>query len=67
VSVRSLAVRWRAYDLILVVPFLTRLPAIPDQFRTSLIIYLVVVIGSGVLAVWYLFVRRETRISVRAR
>jgi hypothetical protein len=51
-----------AYDLVLIVPLLTRLPAIDPQFRAGLIVYLVVVVYSGLLAVYYLFINRETRL-----
>jgi hypothetical protein len=49
-----------AYDLVLIVPFLTRLPTVPDQWRVSLIVYTGVLVGSGVLAVRYL-VRQPSR------
>ena len=51
-----------AYDLVLIGPLLSRLPAIAPEFRLSLIIYLVVVIYSGLLAVYYLFIHRPTRL-----
>jgi hypothetical protein len=51
-----------AYDLVLIGPLLSRLPAIAPEFRLSLIIYLVVVIYSGLLAVYYLFIYRPTRL-----
>ncbi|HYO88247.1 MAG TPA: hypothetical protein VER79_06330 [Candidatus Limnocylindrales bacterium] len=51
-----------AYDLILIVPFLQRLPTVADEFRTNLIIYTIVVIYSGVLAVYFLFLHPSTRI-----
>jgi hypothetical protein len=47
-----------AYDLVLIVPFLQMLATIPAGRRMSLIIYLVVVGYSGLLAIYYLFVRR---------
>lgn len=51
-----------AYDLVLIVPFLQRLPTVADEFRTNLIIYTVVVIYSGLLAAWFLFLHPSTRI-----
>ncbi len=51
-----------AYDLVLIGPLLSRLPGIAPEFRTALIIYLVVVIYSGLLAVYYLFINRPTRL-----
>lgn len=50
-----------AYDLVLIVPFLTRLPTIAPEFRTSLIVYITVVVYSGLLAIYYLFVNPTTR------
>ncbi len=54
-----------AYDLVLIVPFLRALPGVAPQFRTGLIVYLVVVVYSGLLAIYYLFVNRETRLLGR--
>lgn len=51
-----------AYDLVLIDPLLNRLPTIDPAFRTALIIYLVVVIYSGLLAIYYLFIHRPTRL-----
>lgn len=53
-----------AYDLVLIVPFLTRLPTTSPEHLTGLIIYTAVVVYSGLLATFYLFVARETRIWV---
>lgn len=50
-----------AYDLVLIVPFLQRLPASPPDFRTNLIIYIAVVTYSGLLAVYFLFIHKTTR------
>jgi hypothetical protein len=53
-----------AYDLVLVIPFLTRFGSgIPPQFMLGHIIYTVVVLYSGALAIYYLFINRETRVS----
>jgi hypothetical protein len=51
-----------AYDLVLLVPFLTRLPDVAPEFRTGLIVYTVVVVYSALLAVYYLFINRQTRL-----
>jgi hypothetical protein len=51
-----------AYDLVLIVPFVQRLPTVAPAFQTSLIIYIVVVTYSGLLAIYYLFVQPRTRI-----
>jgi hypothetical protein len=51
-----------AYDVVLIVPFLTRLPTVAPELRTNLIIYTAVVIYSGLVAIYYLFVNKTTRI-----
>jgi hypothetical protein len=51
-----------AYDLILIVPFLQRLPTVAGQYRTSLIVYTIVVVYSGLLAAYFLFLHPSTRI-----
>jgi hypothetical protein len=52
-----------AYDLVLIGPLVTRLPTVPDYWRVSLIAYIVVLVVSGVLAAWYLFLDPRTRIG----
>jgi hypothetical protein len=49
-----------AYDVVLIGPFLSRLPAVPPQHRVGLIIYTAVVASSGLLAVYYLFIHKAT-------
>ena len=51
-----------AYDLVLIVPFLQRLPTVTPEHRLGLIIYTAVVIFSGLLAIYYLFIQRTTRL-----
>jgi hypothetical protein len=46
----------------LIVPFLQLLPRIDDDLRINLVIYLIVVSYSGLLAFYYLFVNKETRL-----
>ncbi|HUM71421.1 MAG TPA: hypothetical protein PLK31_21540 [Chloroflexota bacterium] len=50
------------YDVVLIVPFLTRLPTVTDEHRLGLTIYTAVVIYSGLLAIYYLFIHRPTRL-----
>jgi hypothetical protein len=54
-----------AYDVVLIVPFLVRLPTVEERFRFGLIAYIVVLIVSGTLAVWALFIHPDTRIWPR--
>lgn len=51
-----------AYDLVLIVPFLKKLPTSAPEHRLGLIIYTVVVIYSGLLAIYYLFLHKGTRV-----
>lgn len=51
-----------AYDAVLIVPFLSRLPTTPPEHQIGLIIYTGVVIYSGLLAIYYLFLHKPTRL-----
>jgi hypothetical protein len=51
-----------AYDVVLIVPFLTRLPTTPPQNRLGLTVYTAVVLYSGLLAIYYLFINKPTRL-----
>jgi len=51
-----------AYDVVLIVPFLTRLPTVAPEHRISLIVYTLVVSYSGLLAIYYLFLHKPTRL-----
>lgn len=53
-----------AYDIVLIVPFLRRLPTVAPEHRLGQIIYTVVVIYSGLLAIYYLFVNKRTRVTL---
>jgi hypothetical protein len=57
-----------AYDIVLILPFITRLLAVDEQYRLGLYVYTGVVVYSGALAVYYLFLHPQTRIfrSLRA-
>jgi hypothetical protein len=49
-----------AYDLVLLVPLLRLLPTVSDALRPNLLLYLAVLIASGALAVYYLFLAPAT-------
>jgi hypothetical protein len=51
-----------AYDLVLIIPFLTQLATISEGRRLALIIYIIVVSYSGLLAIYYLFINPATRL-----
>ena len=50
-----------AYDVVLIVPFLTRLPTTAPELQLGLIVYTAVVTLSGLLAIYYLFLHKPTR------
>jgi hypothetical protein len=51
-----------AYDVVLIVPFLKRLPVIPPEQSLQMYIYTAVVVYSGLLAIYYLFINKNTRL-----
>jgi hypothetical protein len=51
-----------ACDLVLIVPFLERLPTIDPAFAVSMWLYLLVVVSSAALATWYLLLDPRWRI-----
>ena len=54
-----------AYDVVLIVPFLTRLPTVAPEHQLGLIVYITVVSYSGLLALYYLFIHKPTLIWAR--
>lgn len=50
-----------AYDLVLIVPFVGLFPSVKPQFMISLFIYTAVLIYSGAVAVYFLFIHPSTR------
>lgn len=55
------------YDLVLIVPFATRLSAVSDENRLGLYVYTAVVTFSGLLAIYFLFINRTTRAATWRR
>lgn len=53
-----------AYDLVLIVPFINRLPNTPPEQMPGLVVYTAVVVYSGLLAIYYLFIHKQTRLFV---
>jgi hypothetical protein len=50
-----------AYDLVLIGPFLADFASVPPGHLLSLVIYVLVLVYSGTLAIFYLFVSPRTR------
>lgn len=55
------------YDLILLGPFVARLPAAAPEHRTNLIIYIAALTYSGLLAIYYLVIDAKTRLWGRGK
>ncbi|MBX3080792.1 MAG: hypothetical protein KF716_04100 [Anaerolineae bacterium] len=53
-----------AYDVVLIVPFIQHFSDVIPEHRVSLIVYTTVVVGSALLAIYYLFIHPETRFRV---
>ena len=51
------------YDLVLIVPFLLHFQNVKPALTINLVIYILVLVGSGVLAFYYLFINPATRLS----
>ena len=51
-----------AYDVVLILPFIRHFSAVRPEQLPSLIAYTIVVVYSGLLAIYYLFINRATRI-----
>jgi hypothetical protein len=53
-----------AYDIVLIVPFIDQFSRVDTQLLPNLILYTAVVIYSTLLAIYYLLINKETRISL---
>jgi hypothetical protein len=60
-SARGQLTGFLAYDLVLIGPFLAHFSAVKPEHRLSLILYVSVLLYSGALAVYYLFIDKITR------
>jgi hypothetical protein len=54
-----------AYDLVLIVPFIALFDTVPPERMLNLIVYIAVLVYSGGLAIYYLFIDSQTRLSLR--
>jgi hypothetical protein len=50
-----------AYDLVLIVPFLLLFKTVKPEYMVNLIIYVAVLIYSGAIAIYFLFINSQTR------
>ncbi len=53
------------YDLVLIAPWVAHFPKSSGGFRISLSIYLLVLVWSGVLAIYFLFLNPQTRLQLQ--
>ena len=60
-SARGQLLGFLAYDLILIGPFLSHFSTVNEEHRLSLILYIAVLVYSGALAIYYLFINKSTR------
>jgi hypothetical protein len=54
------------YDLVLIVPFLSLFNTVKPEHLVSLVVYVTILIYSGALAVYFLFINSQTRLGFRA-
>lgn len=54
-----------AYDFVLIGPYVDKISSIDPRYFVSLVIFIAVLIYSGVLAIWFLFVNNNTRLGSR--
>ena len=52
-----------AYDLVLIAPFVIHFATVDPALRINLVVYVTVLVYSGVLAAYYLFVERRKRVG----
>ncbi len=60
-NARGQLLSFLAYDLVLIVPFFLLFGTVKPQFLLSLVVYVLVLLLSGGIAVYFLFLHRETR------
>jgi hypothetical protein len=51
-----------AYDLVLIIPLVQHLDRVSPEFRINLVIYIAILLYSGLLATYFLFLDRRTRV-----
>jgi len=54
-----------AYDLVLIVPFARRFATVPPEMLLSLTVYTAVISYSALLAIFFLFLYRPTRLRLQ--
>jgi hypothetical protein len=52
-----------AYDLVLIIPFLLLFKTVKPEYMLNLIVYVAVLVYSGAIAVYYLFINSKTRLG----
>jgi hypothetical protein len=62
-NARGQLLSFLAYDLVLILPFLALFNAVKPEHLVSLIVYVSILIYSGALAVYFLFLNPPTRLG----
>ena len=52
-----------AYDLVLIVPFLSLFKTVAPEYLLNLVVYVIVLVYSGAIALYFLFINPRTRIG----
>jgi hypothetical protein len=60
-EMRGQLIAFLAYDLVLIVPYLAMFGGVYRNHLPSLIVYVTVIIGSGIFSVYYLFINPRTK------
>lgn len=60
-NARGQLLSFLAYDLVLILPFLWLIPSVATEFMLNLIVYILVLVYSGAVAVYFLFLNPHTR------
>lgn len=66
-NARGQLIGFLAYDLVLIVPFIAHFQTVKAELLVNLAVYTAVVIFSGLLAIYYLFLHKSTRFELGAR
>ena len=64
-AVTGQLIAFLAYDLVLIGPFLRHFSHVLPAHRLSLTVYVIVLLGSGTLSIYYLFISPSTRLWTR--
>ena len=64
-NARGQLLSFLAYDLVLIIPFMALFNAVKPEHLVSLVVYVAILIYSGTLAIYFLFINSQTRFGFR--